>query len=488
MPVAAFDVVEEEKLPQRTGEFLHLLSQNLLAEPPDIREYFKGVWPILEPARPLVFSWHIDCILDHLLAVDLGQIRDLAISLPPRHTKSITVSVVWPTWSWTASPWLRWIFSSFSGSLSTKHNLDRRTIIQSHWYQKQWGDMVTLAPDQNQKTEFQNTARGHMVAMGIGGTVTGKGGDREVVDDLINPEMAESEADRESAIRFWDYTLSTRLDDPNSGARVVVAQRTHRKDHTAHILKEAGWTHLCLPAEAPKRTVITFPVSGREILREEGAILCPERANAIELAKAKARGSRFYNAQYQQDPSTDDSDFFNRGWWQYYDEMPVALRSAWGWDTAVKVQTQNDWSVGFHITECENGFYLARRRFREKVKYPALRQAVEHEFAANPADALVVEDKSSGQQVIQDLQEKTSLPIIAAEADKDKILRASIVSPTVEARKVFLPRNAPWVAEFVEMAQNFPDVEFDDEMDAFVVGMLYLLGKLKHGTPRIFTN
>lgn len=483
--------IEFDSFPQRSGEFFERLSQNILAKPPDIKEYFKQAWPILEPARPLVFSWHIDCILDYLLAVDLGQIRDLVISVQPRLTKSITVSVIWPTHSWTASPWLRWIFSSFSGSLSTKHNLDRRTILASAWYQRQWGDMVKFTPDQNQKTEFQNTARGHMVAMGIGGTVTGKGGDRLVVDDLINPEMAESEADRETAIRFWDYTLSTRLDDPNSGARVVVAQRTHRKDHTAHVLKEKGFTHLCLPAEAPKKTTIVFPVSGRKIVREEGSILCPERTNAVELAKAKLRGSRFYNAQYLQNPSSDDSDFFNRAWWQYYkiEAKPEERRSAWGWDTAVKEKQTADFSAGMRVAECiDNNFYLSPHRFMERVAYPTLKQSFLNEVLSQPADAAVIEDKSSGQQLLQDMRMNSTIAVIPMESDKDKVFRASLVSPTVQARKVFLPEGVPWVAEFVEKMQNFPDVEHDDDVDAFVNAMLFLLGKLKTGLPGVWST
>ena len=100
------------------------------------------------------------------------------------------------------APERRWIFASYAESLSTKHSVDRRTILQSPWYQERWGDRVTLASDQNVKHEFLNTRRGHMIATSIGGSITGKGGNRIVVDDPHNPMQAESDAQREAALHL----------------------------------------------------------------------------------------------------------------------------------------------------------------------------------------------------------------------------------------------------------------------------------------------
>lgn len=463
--------------------FFVRLGQNLEKEPMALGEFFDEAWNVLEPSTQLVRGWHIDCMLDHLQAVELGQIKDLFICVPPRMTKTLTVSVIWPSWSWTHSPWLRYVRSSYSASLAIKINLDCRDLIKSPWYQQNWGDLVHLKDDQDQKMEFQNTARGYMIAMGVGGSVTGKGGERLVVDDLLNPEMAESKADRMAALGFWDRTLCSRLNDKINGVRVVVCQRLHRQDLIGHIAREKGWTGLVLPSEAPVRHVIKFPVSGRKVTREQGDLLSPERESQEVLNKIKERNVRVYNAQHQQNPSADDSDFFLRSNWRYYTELPTVLRSVWGWDTAVGEKDVNDYSAGFHVNECADGFYISRKRYHARVPYGTLKADFKNEVVAQPAEAVVVENKSSGQQLNQEMQAETSLPVIAMDVSKDKVYRASLISPYQQAHKIFLPEGEPWVPAFVEMCQNFPDVDFDDEMDAFTAAMLYLTGKLKGGLP-----
>jgi len=158
----------------------------------------------------------------------------------------LLASVLWPAWVWVRRPSTRWLFASYSAGLSGKHNVDRRTVLTSPWYRHRW--VLQLAGDQNQKSEFMNAARGHMIATSLGGTATGKGGEFIVADDLQNPEMAESAIERENVLRFFSETLSTRLDDKRRGRIVVIQQRTHQADLSGHLLAQGGWTHLCLPA------------------------------------------------------------------------------------------------------------------------------------------------------------------------------------------------------------------------------------------------
>src|SRR6266853_1677889 len=100
-----------------------------------------------------------------------------------------------------------------------------------------------------------------MLATSLGGTATGKGGDFIVADDLQNPEMAESTLERANVVRFFDETLSTRLDDKRRGRIVVIQQRTHQADLTGHLLEQGGWVQLSLPAEFERQTVISLPVT-----------------------------------------------------------------------------------------------------------------------------------------------------------------------------------------------------------------------------------
>ena len=229
-----------------------------------LRAYIEQAWPILEPATPFVPNWHIDLLCEYLEAVTAGDLRFLLITVPPRSMKSLLVSVLWPTWEWIRRPSGRWICTSYADALATKHSVDRRTVIQSDWYQTRWGHRVRLADDQNVKGEFQNTARGVMIATSVGGSITGKGGDRLLVDDLHNPQQAESDAQREHAVTYFRTTLATRLDNKKTGAIVVVMQRLHERDLAALCL-DHGYTHVCVPAEAETWSTIVFPRSGRVV-------------------------------------------------------------------------------------------------------------------------------------------------------------------------------------------------------------------------------
>src|SRR5688572_12788145 len=176
-----------------------------------LARYIEQAWPILDPAVPFLSNWHIDLLVEHLEAVSAGKTKRLLINMPPRSMKSLLVSVLWPTWEWLREPSRRWIFASYAESLAIKHSMDRRTVLQSPWYRDRWGDRVALATDQNEKREFRNTRRGHMAATSVGGSILGKGGNRIVVDDPHNPTQAESDTQRDAAIRYFSQTLSTRL-------------------------------------------------------------------------------------------------------------------------------------------------------------------------------------------------------------------------------------------------------------------------------------
>ena len=242
---------------------LGLLDLSLAQE--SLTEFVKQAWPILEPTTPLHWNWHLDAICEYLEAVAAGEITRLIINLPPRSGKSILASVMWPAWVWARQPSTRWLCASYSAILANKLSTDRRSVITSPWYQQRWP--IQLAADQNQKSEFGNTGRGHMIATSVSGSATGRGGDFIVADDLQNPEMAESAAERETVNRFFDETLTTRLDDKRRGRMVVIQQRTHQADLTGHLLEQGGWTQLCLPAEFERRTAIAMPRSGREVVR-----------------------------------------------------------------------------------------------------------------------------------------------------------------------------------------------------------------------------
>ena len=230
-------------------------------------------WSIVEPGTRFVPNWHIEAIAEYLEAASRGEIRRLIINIPPRHMKTLQVSVFWPAWSWLAHPERRFLYASYSGMLSSSHSLNCRRLIRSRGIEARPGADVgelgllerigyvgllelifgaeawTLCGDQNRKRRFSNTRTGFRLATSVGGSVTGEGGDVLVLDDPHQPEEAQSDALRERVLNWHDSTWTTRVNDAATGVQILVMQRLHERDLTGHLLERGGYEHLCLPAD-----------------------------------------------------------------------------------------------------------------------------------------------------------------------------------------------------------------------------------------------
>lgn len=470
-PGIDFDVVR--------GLMAEDLLKGLSVEQMEFREFLTEAWPVFVPGYEFKPNWHIDCVCEHLQAVDMGQITRLVINVPPRSFKSGLVSVAWPSWTWTRSPWHKFMFISYSKELSTTHSIDRRRIIESPWYQQKWGAVVQLQSDQNRKDMFENTARGTMQATSTGGSATGMGADTQVFDDMMNPKEAESKAERESVIREFDQTYASRLNDKKTGRKVIVEQRLHNLDLTHHALKQGGYTHLCLPAEAPKKTIITFPISKRQVVREQGDILHPEREGAKELAVAKKElGSRAYSAQYQQNPSAESGNLIKRHWWKYFTESAAEIVRQCEiviqmWDLSFKDDADGSWVSGQLLGRRGADIFVIDE-VHAHLDFPETSKAILN-FSQKWPQAFhkCVEDKANGPAIIADLKRK--IPgMIAVPAKGSKESRIAASSAVIESGNVFLPRNAAWVPEYIDECANAP-AEPNDRPDCLAHGIAILL-------------
>ena len=161
--------------------------------------------------------------------------------------------------------------------LSIRDNLKTRRLIQSPWYQKNWGHLFKLAGDQNAKQRFENDKTGYRIATSVGGTATGEGGSRLVLDDPHSALEAQSETIRETALEWFDVVWSTRLNNAKEDAMVTIMQRLHEKDISGHILTDiGGWEHLCLPQEfdGKRRKTVLGAYDPRT---KEGELICPDQ-------------------------------------------------------------------------------------------------------------------------------------------------------------------------------------------------------------------
>jgi predicted phage terminase large subunit-like protein len=307
-------------------------------------------------------------------------------------------------------------------------------------------------------SQWETREGGGMATAGMGGPLTGKGFKVGIIDDpLKNNEEAMSAVIRQKHKDWYLSTFLTRA-EPDA-AIVIIMTRWHDDDLAGWLLKE----------QPGQWEVINFPAiaEGEDILgRKEGEALWPERYPLPVLQGLKANlGSYWWSAMYQQRPEPEGGGIIKRAWWQYYKVAPPKIfQFFWSWDTASKTGEENDWSVGQLWGIKDNAYYLLKQ-VRARLEYPDLKRTIIQQFNAHPANGILIEDKSSGQSVIQDLRRDTRLPIIAVEPIKDKVTRAHIASPTIEAGKCFLPEDAPWIADFIDEVAHFPKAAHDDQVD-----------------------
>ena len=473
----------------------------------------REAWPIVEPATPFVEGWHIDVVAEHLEAVSAGELHRLIINVPPRTMKSLTVGVFWPAWEWLQKPHLRWLFASYAQDLSQRDSLKCRRLIKSEGGSQEgtlfqrlgyqgvlrllsddpWG----LTADQDAKTKYETTEMGMRLATSVGGLATGEGGDRIAVDDPLNAKQARSETERQAANTWWDETMSTRFNNANAAA-VLVMQRLHEADLTGHLDAQGGWHHLCLPAEYEPNHPFVYPAkaklpSGRTVngdrRKKAGELLEPVRLGEKRLAELRVSlGSYGYAGQMQQRPSPEEGGMFKRDWWLRWtpDELPET------WDALIQ-----SWDMTFKDTQSAAGSYVVGQvwgargssryllaQVRAKLGFTDTVRAVEALTAGWPkSTAKLVEEKANGAAVINVLKSKIG-GLIAVNPEGGKEARAAAVEPFVEAQNVYLPSGdfiptvpgyeATSVADFVEEHAVFPNGTHDDQVDTLSQALVRL--------------
>lgn len=457
--------------------------------------FVQYAWEVLEPGKPLLWNWHLELVCETLQNLYLrhlaGESCRLIINVPPRNLKSTIVTVCFPAWVWIQENEIegkkilgaskRFLSTSYAQSLSTKHAVDSRTLIQSDWFQRGWGHRFQLSDEQDTKTEYLNNQRGHRIATSMHGTATGKGGDFLTVDDPHDTTIAESEVQRKATIEAFDQKFTSRLDNKKTGAIVIVMQRLHQEDLTGHCLKQGGWEHLCLPAEWEEEDGIThvFPLSHEVVQRTQGDLLHPEREGPPELAAMKkALGSQGYAGQYQQRPTAREGGIIKRAWCQnFYKVLPDRISErVQSWDATFKDSQTSDYVAGHAWIRSEGKFYLVDR-FHDRADIVATMTAIKSFSAKHPKFILkLIEDKANGPALIQMLKSKVpGLVPVTPEGSKDA--RMSAVAPLWEAGNVYLPDPsiAPWIHDFIEEIVNFPNASNDDDCDAMTQALLRLM-------------
>jgi hypothetical protein len=360
----------------------------------------------LNPQTELAMSWHLEVIAAKLTAVREGKIRRLIINLPPRHLKSLMASIAFPAWCLGHDPSAQILCVSYAQDLADKLARDCRGIMMGPWYRRIFP--TRLAQHRQAVQEFITTRQGYRLATSTGGVLTGRGADIILIDDPLKPEEALSSAQRQACNGWFVHTLYSRLNDKRSGAIVIIMQRLHEDDLVGHVLGQEAWEVLSFPAIAEADEVHAIEtIWGRQCFtRRLGEALHPAREPLAVLQNIRrTMGEYNFAGQYQQSPAPLGGGLVKAEWFKRYDERQRAEpfeRIVQSWDTANKATELSDFSVcttwgikGKNV--CLLGL------LRQRLEYPALKRAVREQQHLYRATEIVIEDKASGTQLIQEL-------------------------------------------------------------------------------------
>lgn len=423
----------------------------------------------VSPGQRFLPNWHINAMAWHLTECLRGNIKRLIITLSPRNLKSIGASVAFPAWVLGHDPTRRIICVSYSEGLAARHSRDCRAVVESDWYRRAFPG-TRISPEKNTELEFATTAGGFRLATSVGGTLTGRGGSIIVIDDSLKPEEAQSEARREAVNQWYDNTLYSRLDNKAEGAIILVTQRLHVDDLVGHVLEKEDWVHLNLPAIATEPQWVQLG-PGEYHFRAAGDVLHPERESREDLDKPKASmGSFNFSAQYQQNPIPPEGNMISWEWFRTYSALPPKGPGdpiTQSWDTASTDGKDSDYSVCTTWLSKGADHYLIEV-VRVRLLYPHLKKLIVEQARKFSPNAVLIEDKGPGLQLIQDLRHEGELYPIQITPEVDKITRASRQSVKIEAGQVHLPLpgQARWLKDFHTEVLQFPSGKHDDQVDS----------------------
>ena len=305
-----------------------------------LKTYAQLMWPVIEPSQPLVVSKPFEAICEHLEAVANGQIRNLLINVPPGFTKSMLVSVLFPSWEWGPRDRsdLRYITWSYAHHLSKRDNTRCRALIQHPLYQALWGNRFTIKKDTNAKDYYATSRSGFRFASSIGGVGTGERGDRLIIDDPHSVSGADSEAELQGTVDWFTGTLTSRVRNAYTkptiidgttvmpSSTIVIMQRVHLRDISGVIIKENfDYEHLLIEMEYegldhPRRKMTSYRPSSigwKDWRSKPGELADPIRFPADAVAEQKAKmmlkhGSNAVASQFRQWPYEGTGTFFKR--------------------------------------------------------------------------------------------------------------------------------------------------------------------------------
>ena len=454
---------------QKAAVLEDLNKRDEMFEKQQARETFMGfvdkVWPEFIGGR------HHKIMAKAFEKVVNGESKRLIINMPPRHTKSEFASYLLPAWFLGKFPHKKVIQSSNTAELAVGFGRKVRNLVDSEAYKDLFPNLE-LRADSKAAGRWNTSKNGDYFAIGVGGTVTGKGADLLIIDDPHSEQeaaLAATNPDVFDKVTEW-YTSGPRQRLQPGGAIIIVMTRWAMRDLTGQVLKAAA------ARGGDKWDVIEFPA-----IMPSGKPLWPEFWSLAELeALREELPNAKWQAQYQQNPVGNESAIIKRDWWKWWeaDAPPACNYILQTWDTAFEKNNRADYSAGttwgIFTNDEDNGAanIILLNTYKKRVEYPELKRDVLEEYKEYEPDGVLIEKKATGAPLIYELR-AMGIPVqeFTPSKGQDKISRLNSVSDIIASGKVWVPRTR-WAEELVDEVAAFPSGEHDDLVDATTLALM----------------
>lgn len=450
--------VEQDKLWDQIYEYRAAKDREKAEQ--SFMSYVNMMWPGFVGGR------HHALVAKKFEEIASGKIKRLIINMAPRHTKSEFASYLLPSWFLGKFPNKKIIQCSNTAELAVGFGRKVRNLVGSEQYTKVFPG-VNLRQDSKAAGRWATNKNGEYFAIGVGGTVTGKGADLLIIDDPHSEQeaaMAAGNPDVYNKVYEW-YTSGPRQRLQPGGSIVIVMTRWGDMDLTGRVIKDAmqrekgeEWEVIELPAIMPSGNPLWpefWSLKELEALREE-------------LPPAK------WNAQYQQSPTGEEGALVKREWWKTWtkDDPPPCEFVIQSWDTAFTKSERSDysarttWGVFYLDEDPNNANIILLDAFKKRMEFPELKERAQSGFMEWNPDAFIVEGKASGMPLIFELR-RMGIPVseYTPSRGNDKFVRINSISDLFKSGKVWAPETR-WAAEVIEEIAAFPNASHDDYVDS----------------------
>ena len=424
----------------------------------DFMSFVKYMWP------DFIEGSHHKIMAEKFNKVATGDLKRIVINMAPRHTKSEFASYLLPSWMIGKNPKLKIIQATHTTELAVRFGRKAKNLIDSQEYQKIF--QTKLREDSKAAGRWETNEGGEYFAAGVGGSITGRGADLLIIDD---PHSEQDALNTNALERTWEwYTSGPRQRLQPGGIIVVVMTRWNTKDLTGKLINAQKET------KADQWEVIEFPA----ILPNDKP-LWPEYWKLEELEGVKAGlpiGK--WNAQYQQNTTSEEGSIIKREWWQLWDkDLPPLHHVIQSYDTAfLKKETADysaitTWGV-FYPTEDSGPNLILLDVVKDRFEFPELRRVALEQYNYWKPESVIVEGKASGMPLTFELR-KQGIPVInyTPSRGNDKHARVNAVAPLFESGQIWATDDK-FSEEVIEECAAFPYGDHDDLVDSMTQAVM----------------